>query len=81
MKILVVYYSRYGHILKMAQAVGKGVQEVSGTELVMRRVAEFAEVEKQIPEDQYALATWNEHKDLPVCTLEDLRSADGILFG
>jgi len=81
MKILVIYYSRYGHVMKLARAVGEGVEEVSGAELVMRRVREFDEVEKTISEDKYALATWNEHKDVPVCTVDDLRDADGILFG
>lgn len=81
MKILVVYYSRYGHVLKLARAVGEGIGTVPGVELVMRRVREFSEVEKRIPDDKFALATWNEHKDVPECTLEDLREADGILFG
>ena len=81
MKILVVYYSRYGHVLKLARAVGEGIGTVPGVELVMRRVREFSEVEKRISDDKFALATWNEHKDVPECTLEDLREADGILFG
>lgn len=81
MKILVVYYSRYGHVRKMAQAVGEGIEAVPGVELVLRRVREFPEVEKQIPEDEYALATWREHRNLPECTLDDLREADGVLFG
>ena len=81
MKILIVYYSRYGHVLNLARAVAEGVKEIAGAEPVLRRVAEFPDIEKAIPDDEYALATWNEHKDTPVCTLDDLREADGLVFG
>lgn len=81
MVVLVVYYSRYGHVLKLAQAVAAGVESVSGVELIIRRVREFPEIEKRIPDDDYALATWDKHKDVPECTLGDLRAADGIVFG
>jgi NAD(P)H dehydrogenase (quinone) len=81
MKVLVVYYSMYGHILQMAQSVLEGVKEVSGIEPVLRRVREFDDIEKDIPQHEHALAVWNRHKDTPVCTLEDLKDADGYLFG
>jgi len=81
MKVLVVYYSRYGHVLALAKAVAKGVESVSGVELVLRRVAEFPEAEKAIADDKYAKAVWEEQKDIPVCTLEDLRQAEGVIFG
>lgn len=81
MKILIVYYSRYGHVLSLARAAAEGVKEVEGVEPVLRRVAEFPDVEQAIPEDRFALATWQEHRDTPACTLDDLREADGILFG
>jgi NAD(P)H dehydrogenase (quinone) len=81
MKVLVVYYSRYGHVLALAKAVAKGVESVSGVELVLRRVAEFPEAEKAIADDKYAKAVWEEQKDIPVCTLEDLRQAEWVIFG
>lgn len=81
MKVLVVYYSRYGHVLALAKAVAEGVTSVAGVELVLRRVAEFPEVEKAIADDKYAKAVWEEQKDIPVCTLEDLSQADGVIFG
>ncbi len=40
MKVLVVYYSMYGHIHSMAEAVAEGVKEVSGAEVELRRVPE-----------------------------------------
>lgn len=81
MKVLVVYYSKYGHVLKLARAVAEGIASVPGVEAVMRRVAEFPEVEKSILDDKYARPIWEDHKDIPVCTIEDLREADGFVFG
>jgi NAD(P)H dehydrogenase (quinone) len=81
MKVLVVYYSMYGHVLQMAQSVLAGVKEVAGVDAVLRRVREFEEIEKDIPQHEHGLAVWNRQKDIPVCTLEDLKDADGIVFG
>ena len=81
MKILVVYYSRYGHILQMARAVKEGVMSVNGVEAVFRRIQEFPDIEKDIDKDKYAKQVWEQQKDVPVCTLNDLRQADGVIFG
>jgi len=40
MKVLVVFYSMYGHIYQMAQAAVKGVHEVPGAEVELRQVPE-----------------------------------------
>ena len=81
MKVLVVYYSMYGHVLQLAHSVVEGVKSVAGVEVVLRRVQEFAEIEQDIPRHEHALAVWNRQKDIPVCTLDDLKEADGIIFG
>jgi len=81
MKILVVYYSMYGHVFKMAQAVAAGVKEVAGVDVVLRRVQEFPDIEKDIPQHEHALTVWNRQQDIPVCALNDLKDADGIVFG
>jgi NAD(P)H dehydrogenase (quinone) len=81
MKILIVYYSKYGHILQMAQAAAEGVGSVKGCEVVMRRAEEFEDEKKRIESDKFALPVWEKQKDTLVCTLDDLRAADGILFG
>ncbi len=81
MKILVVYYSRYGHTLKMARAVEEGARSVSGAELLFRRAPEFPDVQKEIEESEHASKIWAQQKDVPVCSLDDLRAADGVLFG
>ncbi len=81
MKVLVVYYSLYGHVLELAQAALAGVKSVAGVEGVLRRVQEFPEVEQTMSEHRHALKVWNRQKDIPVCALDDLKEADGFLFG
>ncbi len=81
MKVLVVYYSMYGHVLQMAQSVVAGIKEVAGVDAVFRRVREFEDIERDIPQHEHALAVWNRQKDIPVCTLDDLQDADGFVFG
>ena len=44
MKILVVYYSMYGHVLQLARAVEQGAKAVAGVDVILRRVAEFDDV-------------------------------------
>jgi NAD(P)H dehydrogenase (quinone) len=54
---------------------------VKGCEAVLRRAEEFEEEKKLIESDKFALPVWEKQKDTLVCTLDDLRAADGILFG
>lgn len=81
MKVLVVYYSFYGHVLKLAQAVEEGAGGVKGMDVLVRRVPEFDEVKEEMKKHKHAMAVWEQHKDVPECTLDDLRQADGIIFG
>jgi NAD(P)H dehydrogenase (quinone) len=81
MKILVLYYSMYGHILQMAQAVKEGAQSVKGVEVIFRRVAEFPENEEKIQNSKHAKLIWEMQKDVPVCQLAELREADGLILG
>ena len=53
MKILIVYYSLYGHIFKLAQAVKEGAESVKGAEVLFRRVEEFDIVLKKTADDKY----------------------------
>ncbi len=79
MKVLIVYYSMYGHIHRMAEAVAEGVREVEGAELVLRRVPET------LPEDvlaqMKALEAQKMFADVPICTVDELSIADAIIFG
>jgi NAD(P)H dehydrogenase (quinone) len=81
MKILVVYYSMYGHVLKLAQAVAEGAESVPGAEVVMRRVEDLPFNQKKLEESKHAKEALEMQKDIPFCTPEDLKTADAILFG
>jgi NAD(P)H dehydrogenase (quinone) len=81
MKVLVVYYSMYGHTLQMARAAAEGVQSVSGVEPVLRKVQEFDVVNRIIDNNEAARRVRDQQKDIPVCSLDDLREADGVIFG
>jgi len=81
MKILVVYYSMYGHTFQLARAVGEGAKSVQGADVVIRRVQEFDVVDRIIDDDESASRVREQQKDIPVCTVDDLREADGIAFG
>jgi NAD(P)H dehydrogenase (quinone) len=81
MNVLIAYYSMYGHTLQMARAVREGAASVNGTEAILRRIAEFPEIEKEIGNNKYAKDVWDQQKDIPVCTLDDLRKADGLILG
>jgi NAD(P)H dehydrogenase (quinone) len=80
-KVLIVYYSMYGHVLALARAVEEGAKSVAGTEVVFRRVAEFPEVDKQIDASEFARGIREQQKGVPIATLDDLRAADAVIFG
>jgi NAD(P)H dehydrogenase (quinone) len=81
MKVLVVYYSAYGHVLAMARAVAEGVKEVAGAELVLRRVQDFPEDEQELRESKHGKPVLDAQKDIPVCTLDDLEQTDAYVVG
>jgi NAD(P)H dehydrogenase (quinone) len=81
MKILVTYYTLYGHTLDMAHAVADGAREVSGTDVKLRRVPEFDAVEKVIDGNEYLRSVRDRQSHIPVVTQDDLREADGLIFG
>lgn len=79
MKVLIVFYSVYGHIYRMAEAVAEGAKEVKGAEVEMRRVPETLpeEILKQIG----AIKSQRAFSHVPVCTMDELASANAIIFG
>jgi NAD(P)H dehydrogenase (quinone) len=80
MKVLVVYYSTYGNVYKMAQLIAQGVSEVEGAEPVVRKVAELMPQEV-IDSNEDMKAGQEMQKDVPVVTLEDFDEAGAIAFG
>ena len=81
MQILIAYYSFYGHMFQLAKEAAAAVAEVPGAEAVLRRVQEFDFVEKTFAQNDYLRQVSESQKDVPVVTLDDVRSADGYFFG
>ena len=79
MKALIVYYSMYGHIHKMAEAVANGVREVPGAEAVLRRVPET--LSEEVLKRMGALEAQKALAHIPIVTVDELPSADAIIFG
>ena len=79
MNILVVYYSMYGHIYKLAQAAAEGARLVDGVNSELRRVPET--LPAQVLEKMGAVEAQKRQGHIPVCTVDELGSADAIIFG
>jgi NAD(P)H dehydrogenase (quinone) len=79
MKVLIPFYSMYGHILRMAEAVSEGVKEVPGAEPVLRRVPET--LSNEVLTSMGALDAQKAFSHIPVCTVDELPSAGAIIFG
>lgn len=79
MKILIAYYSMYGHIHRLALAAAEGVGEFPGAEAVLRRVPETLSLE--VLGKMGALEAQKTMANVPICTVEELAAADGIIFG
>lgn len=74
-RVLVLYYSMYGHIETMAKAVAEGARGVPGTDVSIKRVPELMTAEAALKAgakvDQAAL----------IATVDELPDYDAILFG
>jgi NAD(P)H dehydrogenase (quinone) len=79
MKVLIVYYSMYGHIQRLAEAVAEGVREVAGAEALLRRVPET--LPGEVLEKMGATLAQEKQAAVPVCTVEELGQADAVIFG
>jgi NAD(P)H dehydrogenase (quinone) len=77
--VFIVYYSMYGHIHRMAEAVKAGADSVSGVDVRLYRVPET--LPEEVLEKMGALETQKSLAHIPVCKVEELASADAIIFG
>ena len=73
-KVLVLYYSSYGHIEKMAQAVAEGVRE-AGADVVIKRVPEL------VPEEIARKSGFKLDQAAPIATVNELADYDAVIFG
>lgn len=74
-KVLVLYYSMYGHIETLAEAVAEGARRVSGVDVTVKRVPET------MPPDAFAKAGGKSDQQAPVASPQELADYDGIIFG
>ena len=79
MKVLIVYYSTYGHVHKMAEAVAEGVREIADAEAILRRVPET--LPEEVLEKMGAVEAQQSMSNVPICTVDELASADAVIFG
>lgn len=73
-KVLVLYYSAYGHIETMAKAVAEGVRE-AGAEAIIKRVPET------VPDDIAKASYYKLDQEAPIATVEELADYDAIIIG
>lgn len=78
-KVQVVFYSSYGHVHQMAEAVAAGAREVPDAEVTLLQVAEL--VPDDILEKSGAKAARAAFSTIPVAKVDQLAEADAILFG
>ena len=74
-KVLVVYYSLYGHVETMAGAIAQGAREIPDTKVTVKRVPEL------IPEERVREAGAKLDQAAPVADPKELADYDAIVFG
>ncbi len=79
MKVLIVFYSAYGHTYRMAEAVAEGAREAEGAKAELRQVPET--LPQEMLEQIGAIEPRKKFAHIPVCTVDELASADAIIFG
>ncbi|WP_257541483.1 MULTISPECIES: NAD(P)H:quinone oxidoreductase [Sphingomonadaceae] len=73
-KVLVLYYSTYGHIETMAQAIAEGAREAGATVDIKR-------VPETVPEEVARASHFKLEQAAPVATVGDLENYDAIVIG
>lgn len=74
-KILVLYYSAYGHIETMAGAIAEGARAVKGAEVTIKRVPEL------VSEEVAKKSGMKLDQKAPIATVDELPNYDAIIFG
>lgn len=79
-KVFIIFYTRYGNTLKLAELISEGVRSINGCEAILRRTAELAP-EEIIQKD----ARWKKAREslkiIPEAKVSDLFDADAVIFG
>jgi NAD(P)H dehydrogenase (quinone) len=74
-KILIVYYSSYGHVETLAQAIAEGARSIAGAEVTMKRVPEL------VPDEVAKSSGMKVAQSAPIADPSELGDYDAILFG
>lgn len=74
-KILVLYYSSYGHTEAMAKAVAEGAASIEGTQVETKRVPEL------VPDEVAEKSGFKRDQDAPIAKVDELPDYDAIIFG
>jgi NAD(P)H dehydrogenase (quinone) len=74
-KILVLYYSSYGHVEALANAVAEGARGVAGTDVTVKRVPEL------VPEEIARKSHYKMDQPAPIARVEELPEYDAIVVG
>jgi NAD(P)H dehydrogenase (quinone) len=74
-RVLVLYYSTYGHVETMAEAVAAGARSVAGTDVRVERVPEL------MPREVAERAHVKLDQAAPIAAVEELAEYDAIIFG
>jgi NAD(P)H dehydrogenase (quinone) len=78
-KVQVIFYSMYGHVYKMAQAVVEGAKQVAGAEVGLYQVQEL--MPDDVLEKAGAKAAKAAFAHVPVATVDHLADAHAVIFG
>lgn len=74
-KMLVLYYSSYGHVEQMAYAQAEGARRISGAEVVVKRVPELVDAELA------RASHFKVDQNAPIADPNELEQYDGVIFG
>jgi len=78
-KVNVIFYSMYGHVYKMAEAIAEGARSVAGAEVKVLQVAET--IPDDMLEKYVAKAARASFAKVPTATLDNLSEAHAVIFG
>ncbi|SES84148.1 NAD(P)H:quinone oxidoreductase [Hymenobacter actinosclerus] len=79
MKTLILFYSTYGHVYKLAEAMAEGARQVEGNTVVIKRVPET--LPREILDKTGATEAQKAFEHIPVATPQELEQYDAIIIG
>ncbi len=79
MKTLILFYSTYGHIYRLAQAIADGAREISNAEVIVKRVPEV--LSSDVIKSMGATEAQKAFANVPIAIVDDLADSDAIIFG